>query len=138
MAYGQLTTLDPIYGLYVSFFPVLFYFFFGTSRHISIGKHCSFFIIIQSVEGDMLDLNMIFFNAITGLKLNKNLNFYDKITTNFSLIIFSISYFCYGLFTSKLYNFISTWYSHKIWLSPWYVPKLFHAGIVSILEVIMF
>ena len=38
MAYGLLTTLPAVYGLYVSFFPVIIYFFLGTSRHISIGK----------------------------------------------------------------------------------------------------
>ena len=39
MAYGLLTNLPPVYGLYVSFFPVLIYFFLGTSRHMAMGKY---------------------------------------------------------------------------------------------------
>ena len=37
LAYGMLAGLTPIYGLYVSFFAGLIYFFFGTSKHISLG-----------------------------------------------------------------------------------------------------
>ncbi|XP_032674737.1 solute carrier family 26 member 10 isoform X2 [Odontomachus brunneus] len=37
MAYALLGNLPPVVGIYMAFFPVLVYFFFGTSKHISIG-----------------------------------------------------------------------------------------------------
>lgn len=41
LAYGKLAGVQPIYGLYVSLFPVLIYTFFGTSHQVSIGKYNS-------------------------------------------------------------------------------------------------
>lgn len=38
MAYGLLGGVPPISGIYMAFFPVLVYFLFGTSRHVSMGR----------------------------------------------------------------------------------------------------
>uniref|UniRef100_A0AAQ4REZ6 STAS domain-containing protein n=1 Tax=Gasterosteus aculeatus aculeatus TaxID=481459 RepID=A0AAQ4REZ6_GASAC len=38
LAFSLLASLPPSYGLYTAFFPMLTYFFLGTSRHISVGS----------------------------------------------------------------------------------------------------
>lgn len=37
LAFALLVNIPPSYGLYAAFFPVITYFFLGTSRHISVG-----------------------------------------------------------------------------------------------------
>jgi solute carrier family 26, other len=39
IAYATLGASPPIVGIYMAFFPVLIYFFFGTSRHNSMGTY---------------------------------------------------------------------------------------------------
>lgn len=51
IAYCLLAGVDPIYGLYTSFFANIIYFFMGTSKHVSVG----IFSLMSLMVGQVVD-----------------------------------------------------------------------------------
>ncbi|KAJ3612273.1 hypothetical protein NHX12_020549 [Muraenolepis orangiensis] len=54
LAFSMLANLPPSYGLYTAFFPMLTYFFLGTSRHISVGAFPVLSLMVGAVVINMV------------------------------------------------------------------------------------
>ncbi|XP_075015053.1 solute carrier family 26 member 6 [Calonectris borealis] len=70
LAYALLAGLPPVTGLYSSFYPVFLYFFFGTSRHNSVGPFAVISVMIGSVT-DSLVPSENFLEPVNGTNITK-------------------------------------------------------------------
>lgn len=82
MAYALLSGLPAVVGLYMGFFPVVFYCILGTSRHLSMGA----IVVVSLMFGALIDQRFSDSNNILngtlhsyGLDNNEDLDYEDKL-----------------------------------------------------------
>uniref|UniRef100_A0A8D0HS54 Solute carrier family 26 member 4 n=1 Tax=Sphenodon punctatus TaxID=8508 RepID=A0A8D0HS54_SPHPU len=73
LAYALLVAVPLGYGLYSAFFPILTYFFFGTSKHISVGPFPVVSLMVGSVVLSMAPDEKFFIASSNMTGLNKTL-----------------------------------------------------------------
>ena len=88
LAYGALTSLNPVNGLYTSFYSGLTYLLFGTSKHLSVGTYAVIslmvYSVIQRLESEYLESNdyYLIFNLNSTNNNNNNNNNNTNIINN--------------------------------------------------------
>ncbi|XP_036719421.1 prestin isoform X2 [Balaenoptera musculus] len=97
LAFAMLAAVPPVFGLYSSFYPVIMYCFFGTSRHISIGPFAVISLMIGGVAVRLVPDDMVIpggVNATNGTEARDALRV--KVAMSVTLLS-GIIQFCLGV-----------------------------------------
>ncbi|XP_076363031.1 prestin-like isoform X2 [Tachypleus tridentatus] len=81
MAYGLLASVDPVNGLYTSFFPVVIYCMMGTSRQVSVGTMAVISLMVGSAPGKLgaVSKQDVVNSNLAGLAVNLSFNTTDQV-----------------------------------------------------------
>ncbi|KAM9651432.1 prestin isoform 2-T2 [Trichechus inunguis] len=97
LAFAMLAAVPPVFGLYSSFYPVIMYCFFGTSRHISIGPFAVISLMIGGVAVRLVPDDIVIpggVNATNGTEIRDALRV--KVAMSVTLLS-GIIQFCLGV-----------------------------------------
>ncbi|XP_033882328.2 prestin-like isoform X1 [Acipenser ruthenus] len=100
LAYAMLAAVPPVYGLYSSFYPVLLYTFFGTSRHVSIGTFAVISLMIGGIVVREVPDSMFDITAVNGTNNTDNQLARDAMRVKVAVAVTfltGIIQFCLGL-----------------------------------------
>nr|XP_033781878.1 solute carrier family 26 member 6-like [Geotrypetes seraphini] len=111
LAYAMLAAVPPVFGLYSSFYPVLVYSVFGTSRHISAGTFAVLSIMVgNELEKFAPDDHFMALNNGTGLDVGAR----DKARVQLAVAIsFLAGLFQVGLGLAQ-FGFVVTYLSEPL------------------------
>lgn len=88
MGYALLASLPPVGGLYISFFPLIVYAIFGTSRHLAIGSIAIVSLLTGSVVDRMVSEHGPFLNELGNGTDTAALNIFKfKVVCSLSLLV---------------------------------------------------